>query len=329
MRKPIVVVGSVNLDLVGCMDRIPAVGETVTGSRFELFHGGKGANQAVAAARLRYPVSMVAKVGDDQFGVRLRQGLRSAGVDVRAVRVAKRISSGVALISTDTRGQNSIVVIPGANGKLLPTDLENSVSVLRSAGIILTQLEIPWETVECLAALAQRFDIPLMLDPAPARPIPDDLIQKITFLTPNETETSVICGIRTKDLSPSTAPEIARTLLGRGLQNVVIKMGSRGAYAATSVDSGAFVPAFKVAAVDSTAAGDAFNGGLAVALMKGQSFLTAIRFGSAVAALSVTRMGAQPSMPSAREVNRFLKSGVRASLGHAVPDTELASSVEH
>jgi len=314
MHKPIVVVGSVNLDLVGCMDRIPAVGETVTGSRFELFHGGKGANQAVAVARLGYPVSMVAKVGDDQFGVRLRRGLRLTGVDVRAVKVAKKISSGVALISTDTRGQNSIVVIPGANGKLLPTDVEKAVSLLRSAGIILTQLEIPWETVECLATFAQRFDVPLMLDPAPARPIPDCLMRKITFLTPNETETSVICGIRTEDLNPSTAPEIARTLLASGLRNVVIKMGCRGAYAETAGDSGAFVPAFKVAAVDSTAAGDAFNGGLAVALMKGEGFLAASRFGSAVAALSVTRMGAQPSMPSAREVNRFLKSGVPPSV---------------
>ncbi|MGO9270559.1 MAG: ribokinase [Terriglobia bacterium] len=314
MHKPIIVVGSVNLDLVGCMDRIPTEGETVTGSRFELFHGGKGANQAVAAARLGYPVSMVAKVGDDQFGVRLRQGLRLAEVDVKAVRVAKRTSSGVALISTDKHGQNSIVVIPGANGKLLPSDLEKAISLLRSAGIILTQLEIPWETVECLATLAQRLDIPLMLDPAPARPIPNDLMRKITFLTPNETETSAICGVRTEDLNPSTVPEIARTLLDRGLRNVVIKMGCRGAYAATAGNRGAFVPAFKVTAVDSTAAGDAFNGGLAVGLMQGQDFLAASRFSSAVAALSVTRMGAQPSMPSAREVNRFLKSGVSPSL---------------
>jgi ribokinase len=314
MHKPIVVVGSVNLDLVGCMDRIPEVGETVTGNRFELFHGGKGANQAVAVARLGYPVSIVAKVGDDQFGVRLRQGLRIAGVDVRAVRVEKRTSSGVALISTDKRGQNSIVVIPGANGKLLPGGLEKATPLLRSAGMILTQLEIPWETVEYLAALAQRSNIPLMLDPAPARPIPNDLMRKITFLTPNETETSVICGIRNEDLNPSTAPEIARTLLDRGLRNVVIKMGCRGAYAATAGNSGAFVSAFKVNAVDSTAAGDAFNGALAVALMQGQDFLAASRFGSAVAALSVTRMGAQPSMPGAREVNRFLKNSASPSM---------------
>jgi len=314
MHKPIVVVGSVNMDLVCCVDRIPAEGETVTGSHFELFHGGKGANQAVAAARLGYPVSMVAKVGEDQFGVRLRQGLRLAGVDVKAVSVAKRTSSGVALISTDRCGQNSIVVIPGANGKLLPSDLEKTTSLLHSAGMILTQLEIPFETVEHLAALAQRSNIPLILDPAPARPIPDGLIRKITFLTPNETETSVLCGIRTQDLTPSTAPDIARTLFNRGLPNIVIKMGCRGAYAATAVNSGAFVPAFKVAAVDSTAAGDAFNGGLAVALVQGRDLLAASRFGSAVAALSVTRMGAQPSMPSAREVNRFLKSNVSPHL---------------
>ncbi|MGD1157891.1 MAG: ribokinase [Terriglobia bacterium] len=306
MRKRVVVVGSVNLDLVCSVERIPGAGETISGSRFEIFHGGKGANQAIAIARLGYPVSMVAKVGDDEFGERLQQGLKTSGVNIKAVGVVRRTSSGIALISTDGQGQNSIVVIPGANGKLLPKDLEKAVSLLRSSGMILTQLEIPLETVECLAALACRFDIPLMLDPAPARALSTRLLRQVTFLTPNETETSILCGIRTDELNPSTAPQIAQRLLSRGPHNLIIKMGSQGAYVAASTVED-FLPAFKVKAVDSTAAGDAFNGGLAVALMRGQDLLAAARFGSAVAALSVTRMGAQPSMPTARDVDRFLR----------------------
>ena len=168
MPKGIVVVGSINLDLVCAVDRIPIPGETITGSDFRVFHGGKGANQAAAIARLRYPVSMVAKVGDDEFGHRLRRGLRDQGVRVKEVTRARRTSSGVALISADRRGQNSIVVVPGANGKLLPPDLEKASARLRAAGMILTQLEIPLETVEYLAIVAHRFQVPLMLDPAPA-----------------------------------------------------------------------------------------------------------------------------------------------------------------
>lgn len=306
MRKRIVVVGSVNLDLVCSVERIPRAGETISGSRFETFHGGKGANQAVAIARLGYPVSMVAKVGDDDFGQRLQQGLKTSGVNIKAVGVARWTSSGIALISTDGQGQNSIVVIPGANGKLLPKDLEKAGSLLRSAGMILTQLEIPLETVECLAALAGRFDVPLMLDPAPARELSTRLLRQVTFLTPNETETAILCGVPSEELNPASAPGFARSLVRRGAHNVIIKMGSRGAYvAASTVEE--FLPAFKVQAVDSTAAGDAFNGGLAVALLRGKGLLAAARFASAVAALSVTRMGAQPSMPTARDVGRFLK----------------------
>jgi ribokinase len=304
MRKQAVVVGSVNLDLVCSVKQIPRPGETLSGSRFEMFHGGKGANQAVAITRLGHPVSMIAKVGDDEFGERLRRGLKTAGVNTRPVSIARRTSSGVALISTDRQGQNSIVVVPGANGKLLPKDLEKAAPVIRSAGIILTQLEIPLETVEYLAALARRFDVPLMLDPAPARGLSARLMRQVTILTPNETEAATLCGAPNAPVSPSTARGFARRLLGKGARNVIIKMGSQGAYVAANSGEG-FLPAFKVKAVDSTAAGDAFNGGLAVALMQGQDLAGAARFGSAVAALSVTRMGAQPSMPTTREVRRF------------------------
>jgi ribokinase len=307
MRRSIVVVGSVNLDLVCTAERIPAPGETVAGSSFQMFHGGKGANQAVAVGRLGYPVSMVAKVGDDEFGSRLRQGLRAAGVNVRAVATVSSTASGVALISIDRQGQNSITVIPGANGRLLPGDLERALPLLGSAGIILAQLEIPMETVEYLCAAAHRLHVPLVLDPAPARQIPRKMLRQVTFLTPNETETCTLCGIHCRDLSPATIAEFAQTLQSKGAPNVIIKMGSNGAYVAGANGLRKMVPAFKVRAVDTTAAGDAFNGGLSVALMQGKGLEEAVRFGAAVAAVSVTRTGAQPSMPTAREVNNLLK----------------------
>jgi ribokinase len=304
--QSIVVVGSVNLDLVCRGQRIPAPGETVIGEEFQTFHGGKGANQAVAIGRLGYPVSMVAKVGDDEFGSRLRQGLKEAKVDVEAVETAKRTASGVALISVDAQGQNSITVVPGANGKVQPRDLDKALPRLRAAGIILAQLEIPMETVEHLSAIAKRYRVPLMLDPAPARPLSADLLSCVTYLTPNESEAAALCGSAIGDLTPRTAPDHAEKLLKSGAANVIIKMGGHGAYVAGADGLRTLVPSFKVRVVDSTAAGDAFNGGLAVALMRGMNLLDAVRFAGAVGAVSVTRAGAQPAMPRAREVSRLL-----------------------
>lgn len=305
MRRPIVVIGSINLDLVCSSRRIPLPGETVRGQRFQTFHGGKGANQAVGVARLGYPVTMIGKVGDDDFGTRLRQGLRSAGVNVRAVSRAEGTASGVALISVDSKGQNSIVVVPGANGELLPCDLEKSLPLLRSAGILLTQLEVPMETVEYVAAVAQRFGIPLMLDPAPARPLPRKLLRQVAYLTPNETETCTLCGLASRDLTPANVEGAAASLLG-GSANVIVKMGKHGAFVAGASGIRKMIPAFKVKAIDSTAAGDAFNAGVAVALMRGMELVEAVRFGAAVGAVSTTRAGAQPSMPTAAEVMELL-----------------------
>ena len=304
--KSIAVVGSVNLDLVCRGQRIPAPGETVTGEEFQTFHGGKGANQAVAIGRLGYPVSMVAKVGDDEFGSRLRRGLEQAKVDVGAVATARRTASGVALISVDAQGQNSIIVVPGANGKVLPRDLDKALSRLRSAGIILAQLEIPLETVEHLSVVAERYKVPLMLDPAPARPLSADLLRRVTYLTPNESEAAALCGTAIGDLTPQTAPAYSEKLLKNGAANVIIKMGGHGAYVAGADGTRTLVPGFKVKVIDSTAAGDAFNGGLAVALMRGMNLVEAVRFAAAVGAVSVTRPGAQPAMPTAREVSRLL-----------------------
>ena len=305
--KPIVVVGSVNLDLVCICQRMPSPGETVSGDTFHMFEGGKGANQAVAVARLGYPVSIVAKVGEDEFGPRLRTALKAAGVGVEAVSVAKGISSGVATIAADRLGQNSIIVVPGANGQLLPADLENAIPMLQSAGMILTQLEIPFETVEYLAGLATRFHVPLMLDPSPARTLQERFLRSITYLTPNETEANSLCGSDGPAIDPSHARAIARKLLANGPSHIIIKMGKQGSYLAGQDNQGLFVPAFNVCAVDSTAAGDAFNGGLAVALMQGKSLADAARFASALAALSVERKGAQPSLPTAAEVSSFLE----------------------
>jgi len=306
--KPIVVVGSVNLDLVCTCRRIPSSGETVSGNSFQMFEGGKGANQAVAIARLGYPVAVVAKVGDDEFGARLRAALRVAGVSVEAVSVSKGTASGVAMISADRQGQNSIVVVPGANSRMLPSDLDKATPLLRSAGMILTQLEIPIDTVEYLARLANKFQVPLMLDPAPAQPLRRRLLRGITYLTPNETEAISLGGGAGTFVKRSHARALAQKLLAKGPHNIVIKMGKQGSYLAGRDNGGLFTPAFKVRTVDSTAAGDAFNGALAVALMQGRSLGEAARFASAVAALSVTREGAQPTLPTATQVKSFLRN---------------------
>lgn len=308
MRKPIVVVGSINLDLVATADHVPLPGETLTGKSFNTFHGGKGANQAVGVRRLGFPVSMVAKVGDDAFGTELKASLRKAKVDVKAVKTVTG-SSGVALINIGSDGQNSIVVVPGANGKLLPKDISASSGLLRKAGMILAQLEIPLITLETLAVFAHRNKIPLMLDPAPARELPGGVLQAVSWITPNESEARILCGLAPNEaVTPGTAARCADLLLARGPKNVVIKMGAQGAYIAAADGTRQMVPSFTVKAVDTTAAGDAFNAGFAVSLLRGKEPREAARYASAVAAISVTRNGAQPSMPSARDVERFLKS---------------------
>jgi ribokinase len=301
MQRPIVVVGSINLDLVAGADHIPQVGETITGKSFNTFFGGKGANQAVAAAKLGYPVSMVGNVGNDSFGSQLRKGLSEVGVDTTHVSTVEN-SSGTALITIGSGGENSIVVVPGANGDLTPKALEKAAPVLERAGFILAQLEIPLETVEYLSEFAERHSVPFILDPAPARELPKTLLRRITWITPNETETQQL--LRNHEQNPSDA---ADELLALGVQNVLLKLGSRGCLIARPSNAKEMIPAFAVEAVDTTAAGDAFNAGFAVGLLRGYSPHRSATFASAVAAISVTRAGAQPSMPSADEVEQFLR----------------------
>ena len=312
--KPIIVVSSINLDLVARADHLPQPGETVVGTSFNTFPGGKGANQAVAVARLGYPVAMAGNVGKDEFGPRLRKSMRDAGVDTTFVNTVSG-SSGVALITTGRHGENNIVVVPGANGLLTPQLLEKASAALLGAGFLLAQLEIPLETVEYLATFASRHGVPLMLDPAPARELPAALLRNVTWITPNETEAAALLkGTIGNDVGGDTEDDAAifsavDRLSALGAENVLLKLGPRGCAIAEGHQPKQLVriPAFPVPAVDTTAAGDAFNAAFAVGLLRGKTTMQSAIFASAVAAISVTRAGAQPSLPTAIEVEEFLQ----------------------
>jgi len=305
-QKPIVVVGSINTDLVAVTKRIPAVGETVIGSDFQIHPGGKGANQAVAVARLGYPVRLIGRLGNDDFGAQLRTHLENAGVEISGVSTSDG-TSGVAVIVVSRQGDNSIVLAPGANSKVTPEDIDRNISILRSAGMVLAQLEIPLETVEYLARVCARENVPLILDPAPAMDLPPNIFHHIAWFTPNQTEAAFYLGNRHAGSNPQLPAETARILLSNGCGGVVLKMGSHGTYLASQGDIGSLVPAFSVDAIDTTAAGDAFNAGFATALMLGESPVDSAFFAAAVAAISVTRKGAQPSMPTMVEVKDFMR----------------------
>ena len=298
-RKPIVVVGSINMDLVAHARQIPVPGQTVIGTGFDTTPGGKGANQAVAAARLGYPVSMVCAVGDDVFGQALLDNLASSGVSAEAV---ARVPgpSGIASILVAENGENSIVVVPGANAQMDCTAIDRHAELLRSAGMVLCQLELPLETVSHTLDLCAEAGVPVILDPAPAAPLPSGVFLQTTWFTPNETEAAFYLGT-------ASAPEqAARQLLDMGLKGVVLKRGMEGAFVAVAGGKAAWVKPFPVQAVDTVAAGDCFNGAFAVAILEGNDPWTAARFASSAAAISVTRSGAQASMPSRAEVDAFL-----------------------
>jgi ribokinase len=297
-RKPIVVVGSINMDLVAHTHQIPVPGQTVIGTGFDTTPGGKGANQAVAVARLGYPVQMVGMVGDDVFGQALLDNLASAGVGTEAV---ARVSgpSGVAPILVSESGENSIVVVPGANGKMDKAAVDRQGALIRSAGMVLCQLELPLETVGHVLALCAGAGVPVVLDPAPAAPLPDSAFRQVAWFTPNETEAAFYLG------NQPNSEAAAQQLLQKGLKGVVLKRGSDGAYVAVA-GKAAWVRPFPVKPVDTVAAGDSFNGAFAVALLEGNDPWAAARFASAAAAISVTRKGAQASMPSRADVEKFL-----------------------
>jgi len=309
-KKPVVVVGSINIDLVANTERIPVEGETVAGKGFQIHPGGKGANQAVAVAKLGYPVSMIGCLGDDTFGEQLRSHLESAGVDVAGVATVPG-SSGVAVILVADKGENCIVITPGANARLTPHDLDKNIEIIRSAGLVLTQLEIPIETVSHLATICSREGVPLILDPAPARELPAELMKQIAWLTPNETEAEFFIRNANGGHDAKDPVATARMLMAQGMRGVVLKLGARGAYLASAAGLTQFLESFPVEAVDTTAAGDAFNGAFATALLMNIGPVESARFAAAAAAVSVTRVGAQPSMPSMSEVEQMLNGAAK------------------
>jgi len=306
-KPKVVVVGSANIDLVVRAPHIPVVGETVLGGDLLMVPGGKGANQAVAAAKVGADaeVLFVAKLGTDSFGDQLYQSLHQQGVQTKYLYRVQQSPSGVALIVVDEQGNNSIVVAGGANRLLGPEDLEPVREDIASAGAVVTQLEIPLETVVAAAETAQACGVPFILDPAPARPLPDSLLSKVDVLTPNQTEVQMLTGCEVTDVD--SARKAAALLLERGLKAVVLTMGAEG-FLLARADQCRFVQACQVQAVDSTAAGDAFTGALAVGIAEGKDLADAAEFANYVAALSVTKMGAQPSMPTRRQVEEFVQS---------------------
>ena len=300
--KKIVVVGSTNMDMVVKTSHIPAHGETVLGGAFLMNPGGKGANQAVAVARLGGNVQFVSKIGNDVFGKQSFQLFQAEGINTSCILSDESLPSGVALITVDAAGENSIVVAAGANANLLPADIERALGEIGTAGIILLQLEIPLATVQYVAEYAASNGIRVILNPAPAAVLPSQLLSHIDVITPNVTEASMISGIKVSDVE--TAKQAAKRIRELGVDTVVITMGPAGALV---LEGAVFthVPAPKVQPVDTTAAGDTFNGALAVALSEQKSLPDAVRFACEAAAVSVTRLGAQSSIPYRNElVNR-------------------------
>ncbi len=310
MSSALVVVGSLNMDFVVRVERLPSAGETVLGHDFRMLPGGKGANQACAAGMLadhRIAVRMAGRVGYDLFADHLKASLSAAGVDVSAVNSTKSAPTGIALISVDACGQNSIVVASGANMLLAASEVESLRRTLDGARMALFQLETPLGTVQGALALAREMGAGTILDPAPARPLSRELLSLVDILTPNETEALLLLGRPPARLEPTGAAAVARALRENGAHAVVLKLGDQGSF----YDDGAqqiYQPAFPVEMRDSTAAGDIFNAGLAVALTEGRSIGSALEFANAAAAISVTRVGAQASTPTRAEVEHFLGS---------------------
>lgn len=304
-RRSITVVGSSNTDMVIRVDRIPRPGETVLGGEFVTAAGGKGANQAVAAARVGGAVTFVARVGRDSFGDRAIAGFEQDGINVMHVARDLTAPSGVALIFVARAGENSIAVASGANARLDPAQVRQASGAIAASDILLTQLETPLESVRLALAIADRAGVRTILNPAPARALPRTLLKLVSVITPNEHEAELLTGIKVD--GERAATKAADKLLRQGVQTVVLTLGARGAFVATR-DGHSLVPGFNVKAVDTTAAGDIFNGSLAVGLAEGMPVLEAVRFANAAAAISVTRIGAQPSAPTRREIARFVQS---------------------
>lgn len=306
LNPKILVIGSISMDLVVRTSKFPRNGETVIGSGFHRSPGGKGANQAVAAARMGADVTIIGKLGSDEFGDALLNVLNNEGVNTKFVLRDAKVPTGVALINLDKSGNNRISVVPGANMQYSPEELIELEDQIKGYDIILLQLEMDMTLVTTAIDLASKHHVPVILNPAPIRDLPDELLNKVTYLTPNETEAETLTGVRINELDD--AYRSADILLEKGIKNTIITLGAKGALIAGKMEKKKYLPGFSVSVVDSVAAGDSFNGALAYALVKGESVYQAVGFANAVGALTVTKQGAIPSLPKLEEVASYLNA---------------------
>lgn len=298
MSGGIIVVGSLNMDLVVRAPRLPQVGETIIGSEFGTYPGGKGANQAVAAARLGGAVKMIGRVGKDDFGQALLGNVSDNGVDTSFILRDPQSATGVALITVDDAGRNTIVVASGANARLTPEDVLRAQSAFEGAAVLLLQLETPLLTISAAIGLARSHGLQVVLNPAPAQTLDVELLKATDYLIPNQTELALLAGVQPLD-------KAIAVLQGWGVANLIVTLGEQGVLVAQDGRQ-TRLPAHQVNVVDTTAAGDAFLGAFAVALTEGLSTVEAAAWGNAAGALAVTRPGAQPSLPDKAELNEFL-----------------------
>lgn len=310
MRVPnIVVIGSLNMDIAVEAERSPSMGETIMGRDVHFIPGGKGANQAVAAARLGAHTTMIGTLGSDSFGAELRNSLEQSGVDVRGIKMAEGISTGLASILL-AQGDNQIVVVPGANAHSLPEDVYQHEALIAQADVVLLQLEIPLRTVIAAAEVAKRHGRTVILNPGPAMDLPEELLKHTDYITPNRSELGLLTGM---DTSGEQWKEAAKRLLEMGPRHVITTLGSQGSGYMKSDMHITDVPAYRVPVIDTTGAGDSFNGGLAYALAAGEDLDNAVHFATKVSALAVTKFGAQAGMPSLEKVETFDWSIFQAS----------------
>ncbi|MGF1697017.1 ribokinase [Vibrio lamellibrachiae] len=305
----LVVLGSVNADHVLQVPSFPRPGETLHGRRYQVIPGGKGANQAVAAARLNADIGFIACVGDDAFGINIRESFKLDGINISGVKMQPNCPTGIAMIQVSDSGENSICISAEANAKLSAEAIEPDLNNIRHAKYLLTQLETPLDGIEKAAQFAKEACTQVILNPAPARELPESLLACVDVITPNETEAEVLTGITVTD--NDSAQEAANVLHGKGIEIVMITLGAKGVWVSRSCSKGSgrgeLIPGFKVDVTDTTAAGDTFNGALVTGLLEDMPLESAIKFAHAAAAISVTRFGAQTSIPSREEVDAFLR----------------------
>ncbi|MEK3986520.1 ribokinase [Paenibacillus sp. FSL K6-3166] len=297
-------IGSINMDMVVRTSRAPNAGETLMGQVFALSPGGKGANQAVAAARLGAEVSMIGSIGKDTFGSEMLEIIKQEGIHIEHISMSETEATGVASIVIEEDGENRIIVVPGANIDLFAEDIQALEAVISQAEMIVMQLEMELAMSEHAIAIAHRHGIPVILNPAPARVLKDEMLGQVSYLTPNETEAGILTGMTVDSLE--TAEQAARILLQKGVKNVIVTLGSKGALI-VNAEGAKSVPGFPVKAIDTVAAGDSFNGALAQQLVLGKTLEEAVSFANAVGALAVGKEGAIPSLPQLSEVEQFLK----------------------